>query len=233
MKADFVDQYIFTGKRSPAATASVVDGPWGKADTSSAGSPTVTTTADGLVMTLDSTNEAQNLCVYFGDILSYELDDLIFVEFWTKLSASLPAELSAAFGMCSARNDAIDSLAAHASFRAIGNNNIVVETDDGTNDVDDVATGLSLSTAFKKFRIDFKQGINTVSGGLSTGGKSNVLFSAENAGSRLQQVARNQRFNMEAYSAGLQPYLQLQKTAAASVGSLTVKRIHVGYRLST
>jgi hypothetical protein len=230
MRTVLCDDFRFNGLIKPAATASVVDGPWAKADTSAAGSPTVQTNNGFMELALDATNEAQNLCLYFGDQLPYDIDDLVQVDIWAKITASLPAAVSAAFGLASARNDAIDSIAAQALFRLIGDNNLLVESDDGTTDKDDIATGLTLAATLRRFTISFKEGINSVVGGLSTGGKSNVIFSAENSAGLLRRVAPATRFDMSAYSSGLQPYFQIQKTAAASLGTLSIKRVRIQYR---
>jgi hypothetical protein len=123
----------------------------------------------------------------------------------------LDSATSLAFGVAGARNDAIDSIAQHALFRAIGSNAIVVETDDGTTDKDDVATGASFtSTVYKKFVIDF------------TGGKSNVKFYIDGV-----RVAQSTTFDMSAYTAGVQPYFQIQKTSDANTDSFTVDYIKI------
>jgi len=230
MKTVRKDVFTFNGKISPALTAAVVDGPWAKADTSVGGAPTLTTALGHMVFTLTNDSEAQNLCLFFGDVLSYPIDDLIQFDIWLKASAALAATVSAAFGLASARNDAIDTIAEAAIGRIIGNNTVVVETDDGTNNNDDVATGLTLSTTLRRFTMSFKEGINTVSGGLSTGGKSNVIFSMENSQGLLRRIASGTRFNMENYTGGLQPFFQLQKTAATDVATLSIKRVEVTYR---
>ena len=124
--------------------------------------------------------------------------------------ASLDTATSLAFGLCSARNDAIDSLAAHASFRLIGSNSLVVETDDSVNDNDDVATGATLVDTYKRFVIDF------------TGGKSNVKFYVDGV-----RVAASTTFDMSNYSAGLQPYVQLQKTADTNTDSVVIDYIKI------
>lgn len=230
MREILVDDFRFPGKVSPAATASVVDGPWAKTDTSSSGSPTMTTNGGLMELALDSTNEVQNLCLSFGDVLSYDIDDLIQADFWVKITASLNAVISAAWGLAGARNDAIDSIAQAALFRVIGNNTVVAESDDGTTDKDDVATGMTLSTTIRRCSISFKEGIRTNAGALSTGGKSNVIFSMENSQGLLRRVAAGTIFDMSAYAGGLQPYFQLQKTANAAVGTLSIHRVRIKYR---
>ena len=120
------------------------------------------------------------------------------------------ALISLAFGLASARNDAIDSIANHASFRLIGSTAVVVESDDGTTDKDDVATGTTLGSTYKKFVIDF------------TGGKSNVKFYINDA-----RVAASTTFDMSAATSSLQPYVQIQKTAATDADAVTIDYVKV------
>lgn len=215
-------EYHFRGEQAIAAAASGAGNPWVKADTSSAGSPTVAgLNGGGLRLLLASTTEVENLCVYFGDVLSFDIDEIVSAEFAVKTVATLDSATSLAFGLCSARNDAIDSLAAHASFRCIGDNNVVVETDDGTNDNDDVATGLTLSTSWKRFKIDFASRNSTFEPPtVSKGRKSNIEFYGANDNGSLRRVASGTRFDMSNYSSGLQPYFQLQKTSDANTDNL-------------
>ena len=224
--------YNFRGAQAPPLTASRDGGIWTKADTSAAGSPTVQAGNDGMALTLTSTNEAQNLCFYMGDVLPFDIDDLIAVEFLAKVSASLASTVSAAFGLASARNDTLDSVAEHAWFRLQGSNALLVESDDGTNDNDDKATGVSLSTTFRRCRIDFSQGVFSQDPpSLSKGGKAHVQFLVSNDQGSLRRVAAGTRFDMSNYTGNLQLLAQLQKTAAADVATLTLLEAMVEYRL--
>ena len=188
-----------------------------------------------LELALTTDVQIQNVCVAMGDKLPYDIDDLEQVDIWAKCTASLAAVCQASFGMASARNDTIDSLTNHASFRLIGSNAVYCESDDNTNDVDDISAGDTLVAAYKHFRINFKEGLLTVGppanrvGG--AGGKANVLFSMENAQGQLRPVCQSQRFNMENCSTGLQPYFQLQKTSNAAGGTLSIRRVEISYRL--
>lgn len=217
-------EYYFRGEQALAAAASGAGNPWVKADTSSAGSPTVGGLAGGgLRMLLASNTEVENLCVYHGDVLSFDIDDIVAAEFAVKTVATLDSATSIAFGLCSARNDDPDALAAHASFRCIGDNNVVVETDDGTNDNDDVATGLTLKTGWKRFRIDFASRNTTIEPpSVSKGRKSNIEFYGSNDNGSLRRVASGTRFDMSNYSSGLQPYFQLQKTSDNNTDNLDI-----------
>lgn len=232
MKNLACDRFSFRGHQNFPATASGAGNVWVKTDTSSSGSPTVGgANGGGVAMTLDSTTEVQNLCLSFGDVLSYDIDDLVRAEFIVKCTASLDTATSIAFGMASARNDAIDSIAAHASIRVIGSNDVVVESDDGTNDNDDVATGITLGSTFKRFAIDFATGIATREApSVSLGGKANVQFFGGNSVGSLRRLASGTRFDMSNYSSGLQPYFQIQKTSDSNTDSLTLLECVIYYK---
>ena len=217
-------EYYFRGEQALAAAGSGAGGPWVKADTSSAGSPTVGgLLGGGLRMLLASNTEVENLCVYHGDVLSFDIDDIVAAEFAVKTVATLDSATSIAFGLCSARNDDPDSLTAHASFRCIGSNAVVVETDDGTNDNDDVATGLTIGTGWKRFRMDFASRNTTMEPpSVSKGRKSNIEFYGSNDNGSLRRVASGTRFDMSNYSSGLQPYFQIQKTSDNNTDNLDI-----------
>ncbi|MGB7326587.1 MAG: hypothetical protein WBD31_17055, partial [Rubripirellula sp.] len=101
--------YDFRGELALAAAGSGAGGPFVKADTSSAGSPTVGGLAGGGIrLAFDSQAEVQNLCVYMGDVLPFNIAEIIRVEVIARTVAPLNATTQLAFGVCSARNDAID-----------------------------------------------------------------------------------------------------------------------------
>lgn len=206
---DFVGGELFTtaGQGSP----------WAIADTSSSGTPVyavVTPSSTGEIrLGFDNTSEVQNVCLSFGDKLCFDIDNIQSIEYRVKVvpeSTALDSATSVAFGLASARNDAIDSIANHASFRLIGNNNLLVETDDGTTDLDDKTTGQTLSTTYKRFLIDF------------TGGKSDVKFYCNGI-----RLAASTTFNMSAATGSLQPYVQIQKTADTNVDFVHVDYVEV------
>lgn len=210
---DFLVEYIedFLGPQTLTASPAGSD-QWDIADTSSSGTPTYTVggTNGEATLAFDNTSEIQNVCLFKSDVLNFDIDYIHSIELRVKTVASLDTATSLAFGLCSARNDAIDSLAAHASFRLIGSNSLVVETDDSVNDNDDVATGATLVDTYKRFVIDF------------TGGKSNVKFLVDGV-----RVAASTTFDMSNYSAGLQPYVQLQKTADTNTDSVVIDYIKI------
>lgn len=206
---EFVEDFL--GPQTLTASPTNSD-KWDIADTSAAGTPTYTVGGINGEATLafDAQSEVQNVCLFQSDVLNYDIDKLQRIEMAVKTVAALDTATSLAFGLCSARNDTIDSLAAHASFRLIGSNAVVVETDDAVTDKDDIATGVSLVAAYKRFVIDF------------TGGTDDVRFYIDGT-----RVAASTTFDMSGYTAGLQPYVQLQKTADTNTDSVVIDYIKI------
>lgn len=208
--AEFVDDFFGADTFTTAGQGS----PWAIADTSASGTPTYATVSPSatgeVALTLAATNEVENVCLSFGDKLCFDIDNLQMCEMRVKISGITSSATSVAFGLASARNDDPDALANHASFRLIGSTSVVVESDDGTTDKDDVSTGTTLSTTYKVFKIDF------------TGGKSNVKFYIDGA-----RVAASTTFDMSAATSSLQPYVQIQKTASTNADAVTVDYISV------
>lgn len=221
--------YDFRGELALAAAGSGAGGPFVKADTSVAGAPTVGgLLGGGIRLLLAADAEAENLCVYMGDVLPFDIDEIICVEIIAKTVATLDSTTSLAFGLCSARNDAIDSLTNHASFRCIGSNAVVVETDDGTTDLDDKPTGLTLGATWKRFRMDFASRNTTIEPpSVSLGRKSNIEFYGANDNGSLRRVASGTRFDMSAATGGLQLYAQLQKTSDTNTDNLDILEMSI------
>ena len=190
------------------ATAWLVD------DTSSAGAPVYSKGTSEATLTLAATSEIENVCLHFNDALDFDIDDIQRVTMRVKIGAATFTSGSIlCFGVGSARDDTANSVVANAWFRMEGANSttlVYAETDDGTRDVDDVSTGVALGTTYKNFVIDF------------TGGKSNVKFYIDG-----QRVCSTQTFDMSAYTAGLQPIIQLQKAANTNVDSVVIDFIEV------
>ena len=209
---EFVEDFI--GPQTLTASPTGSDR-WDIADTSAAGTPTYTVGGINGEATLafDSQAEAQNVCLFQSDVLNFDIDKLLRIELRVKTTATLDATTSLAFGLASARNDAIDSITAHASFRLIGANTLTVESDDGTTDKDDIATGATLAATYKRFVIDF------------SGGTANVKFYVDGV-----RVGSSTTFDMSGYTAGLQPYVQIQKTSDTNVDSVTIDYIKIDSR---
>lgn len=189
------------------ATAWLVD------DTSVTGTPTYTKGTSVLTMTLNNDNAVVNICAHFNDALDFDIDLIQSIEMRVRLTAAFTSGSELVFGVGSARNDTTDSVAANAWFKMVGANSttaVYLETDDGVRDIDDINSGATLGTSFKRFVIDF------------TGGKSDVKFYIDG-----QRVGASQVFNMSGYSAGLQPIIQLQKAANTNADSVVIDYVKV------
>ena len=186
---------------------------WLVADTSASGAPTYVRATSNAVLTLASTSEVENVCLYHGDSLAFDIDNIQSIEMRVKLGGAFTTGSELVFGVGSARNDTTDSVAANAWFKMVGANSttlVYCESDDGTTDKDDIATGVALSTTCKKFYIDF------------TGGKANVKFRIDGV-----PVATGTTFDMSGYSVGLQPIIQLQKAANTNVDAVTIDYVDI------
>lgn len=210
--ATFEDDFWGADTYSTAGQGS----PWAIADTSAAGTPTyanVSPSATGEVaLTLASTSEVENVCLSFGDVLPFDIDNLQCVEMRVKVSGCTTGT-TIAWGLASARNDTPSSISARALFRMTGATSttaVTVETDDNVTDSGLISSGATLATTYKKFLIDF------------SGGKSNVKFYIDGA-----RVAASTTFSMSGYTASLQPFFQIQKTASTNVDAVTIDYIRV------
>lgn len=212
---EYVDDFFGTSATLPTSADPAT--PWLVVDTSAAGTPTYTRAAGVATLTLASTNEIENVCLAHGDGLSFDIDDLLRVEMRVRLGVAMTSGTELVFGLGSARNDTTDSVVANAWFKMVGATSttaVVVETDDGVRDNDDIATGQTLSTTFKRFVIDFSN-------------KRDVKFYIDRS-----RVAAATTFDMSAYTSGLQPIVQIQKAANTNVNSVIVDYVRIVSRRS-
>lgn len=212
---EYVDDFFGTSATLPVSADPAT--PWLIVDTSAAGAPTYTRAASVATLTLASTNEVENVCLAHGDGLSFDIDDLLRVEMRVRLGVAMTTGTELVFGVGSARNDTTDSVAANAWFKMVGANSttaVYVESDDSVRDNDDVVTGQTLGTTFKRFVIDFSN-------------KRDVKFYVNG-----NRVAAATTFDMSSYSAGLQPIIQIQKAANTNVNSVIVDYVRIVARRS-
>lgn len=201
--------------RAQAFTTTPGQNGWTIADTSSAGTPTylcITEDGGAAKLSLVATSEAEIVTLYHNDVLTLDLANLQFVEFIAKVSG-IDSVTTLTFGVGSARNDTDDSVAVNAWFRMEGSASttaVVCETDDGSSDLDDKSTGTTLSSTYKKFTIDF------------TNGLSDVRFYIDG-----ERVASSTTFTMASVTSGqnVQPIIQIQKASGTGTPSITIAQI--------
>jgi hypothetical protein len=208
---EYKDDFIGTSVTFP--TAANIGTPWLTAVTGAA-PPTHVRNGGEAILTLTSADQAQILSLHHGNALTFDIDDIQRIEMRVRLAAATFTSGSIlVFGLGSARNDTADTVTASAWFRMEGANSttqVYVETDDDVRNNDDVATGVTLGTTYKRFVIDF------------TGGKNDVKFYIDGV-----RVAAATTFDMSAYSAGLQPIIQLQKAANTNADACRIDYVKI------
>lgn len=212
---------------SPLISASVGINGYVMKDTSSAGTPTYVGSTDGLKLTLAATDESEIVTLYWGNVLGLDIDDLERIIFRdVKVSSSFVDDL--VIGLAGTQGDTLDSIAQNCWFKLTGSNTLVVESDDGTTDVDDKATGITLSTTALTLEIDFTTEIYSASKATSKGKQATFWVTDPNGVRR--RVADSFAFNMAAYTSGLQPFVQLQKASGTTTPNVSIREIEIYYR---
>ena len=205
------------------ATSADANG-WKVEDTSSSGTPTYLCldgeSTGSAQLKLASTSEAETVALSHGDVLGFDIDSIQTVTYRAKVQG-VDAVTTVLLGIAGDHNATIDSIAQNAWFKIEGSAStsaVVVETDDGTTDNDDVATGETLANAYKEMVIDF------------THGKSDVRFYIDNGSGQLKRVASTTTFDMSGYSGCLQPYMRVAKASGTGVPSVEVDLVEVRYK---
>lgn len=211
---DFLGNQVFSATAADNSSLRIKD-------TSSGGTPTyalVDGSASGEInLAFDSTNEAQIVTLYQGDILQFDIDDIIEATFRVKLGQStVDAATTFCIGLAGDQNDTADTVAQNCWLRLAGSTAWVAETDDGTTDNDDVATGKTASTSYQWLTISFAEG-----------GKSDVRFFIDGS-----PVATGTTFDMSGYSGSLQLFVQHQKSADTNTDSVLIDYARVTGRRS-
>lgn len=183
--------------------------PWGKQDTSAAGAPVTDYVADAdggnYTLALAADNEVETLTLYHVDQLLFDITKRPVFGCRLKIAPDITGGggLFAAgdkfvFGLASARNATLDSIVTNAWFMATGANlNIYVESDDGTTDTDDTDTAVDyVADTFIEVWIDIEATAPT------------ARFCINDSQVKKTSIA--------AATGNVQPYLEIQKAAAAN-----------------
>jgi hypothetical protein len=221
-------RYDFLGSGKLAVGPTAGAGPFVQAKTGTPGD--IVHASGALKLPIAATVEAEANCAYFGDDLCFDIDDIKCLRIVAKITAIGANDVvEAIFGLASARNDNPDSIAEGIFWKIKASNVVVLESDDGTTNNDDVATGQTLSTTYREFVLDFSSGVlprSPLEGG-SVGGKSHVLASMSDSTGKLIPVARSTVFDLSEYSGGLQLIAQIYKSSADDTGTLYIKSIEI------
>lgn len=201
----------------------VTDSVWGTKDTSASGAPTLAIVADAACghyrLAMSNTNEAQILTLYWNDELEIDIDSKPIFEIRAKVGAAVASGSQVAFGLASAQNDTLNSVAEHMWFRAENATNLLLETDDGTTDNDDKDSGVAMSTGWREYKIDCSS-------------KSAVRFFYRDTlgGAWIELLPAGMgAFDASAYSGNLQPFVQILKAANTNTDGIDIDYIRVSF----
>lgn len=199
------------------SSSGTLPAPWAKQDTSSSGTPVIDFVDDAAngeyALTHDDTDEAQKVTLYWGDSLHIPVDKNPIIDLRVKIApdtAPWSADQRVVFGLASARNATLDSVATHAWFRMEGNNlNIYYEGDDGTTDTNDQDSGVDYADdTYVDLRIDME----------------NLAAVAFYVDDTLVGTV-----DMSAATGNLQPYIELQKDGGTEEDSVVIDYVEVSW----
>ena len=189
---------------------------WSLNDTSSAGAPTHAILADETAVELAlAANDELEVCGYdFNDMLLFDIDTLNTFVARFKVSAITTAE-EVVIGMGSAWADIVDDITANAWFKLSASMDLLVESDDGTNDNDDKDTAVDLTVdTYIWVKIDFST-------------KADVKFYTSTDGKIWTQKQSGTTFDMSNYTAGLQPMFAILKASGVTTPSITADIVKI------
>lgn len=171
-----------------------------------------------------------------GDVLAYDIDELIRVEFCARVDDEtgngISPDTEIFIGLVAARDDDADAMTG-VFFRAKGTD-LTLEMNNGNGtDIDNYDTELDLNEGqWQRYVIDFATGTKSNTYGAS-GGKSELQFKASGNGidkTSLRPIATSQSFDMGSYTGGLQLFARVSKAATADEVTLTIRDICVQTR---
>jgi concanavalin A-like lectin/glucanase superfamily protein len=157
-----------------------------------------------LALDSDAGDEMATLC--WGNQLSLSIDQGLVIEIRAKISVLPTSGTSLVLGIASNADEAPDDIIVSAWFRLEGNGSLLVESDDHTNENDDVSTGETLTTdTWHIFRIDCTN-------------PESVKFYLNGV-----RMAGSTTFDLsDAASPKVQPYVSLMKPSGTSVGTVLI-----------
>jgi hypothetical protein len=171
-------------------------------------------TANGVVqMTMDSDVNAEDAVLDMGDQRQFNVKAGLVFECRIDVAVLPTLTGQAVFGMSGDHNLDKDATTEAAWFKLDGSGAVLAETDDTTNNNDDIATGVTaVPGTYNIYRIDFTD-------------ISNVLFYIDGVA-----VATGTTFDMSNLTDAeglMQPYFSLDKGADAGVGTLDLDYVRI------
>lgn len=184
-----------------------------------------------VTLALAATSEAEAHRLIYG-APAFSVSNLVYAKFRIACSANLDANTLISVGLAGTPVDDADAIVNGVWAKVLADNTIVIESDDGTTDVDDAITNMSLGLDFRDIVFNFKDGTfkRDIRLGGNQGGYKAILPSIENANGVLRPVCRSTQFTLAAATVPLQPFVQIVKTSSTNWGHLFVKEIEIGVK---
>ena len=190
---------------------------WNVIDVSAAGTGTTAIIADSsngqFRLAHDAQDEAQDMVLYQNDNKTFDVGNGLIFEARVDMAVSPGTGVVAVFGMCGDHNLDKDSATEAAWFRFDASLVCKVESDDTTNNNDDIATGhTAVAGTADIYRIDFTT-------------LADVKFFINGA-----RVAAATTFDMSNLTAGeqqMQPYFSLDKASGTGLGTMDIDYVKI------
>lgn len=171
-------------------------------------------TANGVVqMTMDADVNAEDAVIDMGDQRQFNVKAGLVFECRINVAVLPTLTGQAVFGMCGDHNLDKDAATESCWFKLDGSGAVLAESDDTTNDNDDISTGVTaVAGTYNIYRIDFTD-------------ISDVKFFIDGV-----SVATAQTFDLSNLSDAeglMQPYFSLDKGADAGLGTLDLDYVRI------
>lgn len=187
---------------------------WKAIDVGAATEALVADASNGqFLLHLAANDEAEDAVLYHGDQKSFDVGNGLIFEARVNMAVAPGTGVTAVFGMCGDHNLDKDTVTEGAWFRFQASMACLVETDDTTNNNDDVATGhTAVAGTYDIYRIDFTN-------------LADVKFFVNGA-----RVASGTTFDMSNLTAGeeqMQPYFSLDKASGTGLGDMNIDYVKI------
>jgi len=187
---------------------------WNVVDVGTATEAIVADSSNGqFLLHLAADNEAEDAVLYHGDNKTFDIGNGLIFEARVNMAVSPGTGVCAVFGMCGDHNLDKDTVTEAAWFRFDASLVCKVETDDTTNNNDDIATGhTAVAGTYDIYRIDFTD-------------LTDVKFYINGT-----RVASGTTFDMSNLTAGeqqMQPYFSLDKTSGTGLGDINIDYVKI------
>lgn len=207
----FYDDFVNTTGLCIATNGAV----WGTIDTGAATEAAVADTANGVVaLTLTSGSEKQEAGIDFNDQRCWVPGQGLIFEARVCLSVTPTGTAEGTWGLASDYAEAGDNIANNAWFKVVGSTAILCESDDGTTDVDDTATGSVTATGtYNIYKIDASDA-------------ADVKFYIDGT-----RVCASTTFALAAATL-VQPFFYMYKASGTDVGTMSIDYVRLWQKRS-